>query len=273
MNDIDNHHIYISLTCISSRLPDIERVIHSLLNQTLPAQKIILNISHEPFLEDKGISESDLPPFVHQMIDRGRVELCYCANSGPYRKILPTLERYADSNVWIATADDDVIYPDNWLEGLVKVAKKYKCISAYRCRLILIENGHILPYNIWPLINSIFKEQFIERNQLDQPSLMFFPTGRDGILYHSSHLRDLKTLYNLRALAPFQDDISLKFYTLMKNIPVAIVPSPEKWESEVFPGTGHSGPTLWNLNQNGENDKAISRVLEYCKRRPQMDDA
>lgn len=273
MNDIENHNIYISLTCISSRLPDIDRVIHSLLNQTLSARKIILNISRDPFLEDKGISENDLSPFVHQMIDQGRVELYYCANSGPYRKILPTLERYADSNVWIATADDDVLYPDSWLEGLVKVSTKYKCISAYRCRLILIENGHLLPYNTWPLINSSFKEQFTEKNQIDQPSLIFFPTGRDGILYHSSHLRDLKTLYALQALAPLQDDITLKFYTLMKNIPVAIAPSLHEWESEVFPGTGHSGPTLWNLNQNGENDKAISRVLEYCKSLPHLNDA
>lgn len=265
MHSIENNKIYISFTSISSRIGDTDRVIHSLLAQSLRADKIIFNISREPFLEDLGISESDLSPFIRKAIADGRIELNYCTNFGPYRKILPTLERYSGSNFWVATADDDVIYPNSWLEGLIKSAAEHKSISAYRCRLLLVDNGRILPYNTWPLINSSFIEKFGGGGEFSKPSLMFFPTGRDGILYHSSHLSDLETLSALRRQAPFQDDIVLKFYTLMKNIPVSIAPSPERWEAEVFPGTGNSGPSLWNLNKDGENDKAIARVLDYCK--------
>lgn len=257
--------IYISMTSISSRIHDIEQVIYSLLNQSLVADKLILNISRGSFLKDNGISESDFSPFVREMIDNGRVELHYCVNTGPYRKIIPTLERYSNDAFWVATADDDVIYSRDWLNGLVQESLKYNCISAYRCRLLLVEDGKIFPYNSWPLINSSFIERFGGNGQFSKPSLMFFPTGRDGVLYHSTHLHDLKALSALQALAPFQDDIALKLYTLAKNIPVAIVPLDEKWESEIFPGTGNAGPTLWSLNKDGENDKVIARILDYSK--------
>ncbi|WP_338332035.1 hypothetical protein [Acetobacter sp. LMG 32666] len=260
-----NIPVFVSLTAIHERLYGLEHVLTSLLRQSVPPDKIILNISDQPFLLDKGIKKSDLPLSVQKMQASGQIEIHFVENTGPYRKILPTLERYAGAEFLVATVDDDVVYPPDWLKGLVDAIQKYKCVAAYRCRLMNMQGGEILPYNTWPLINEQFVGLVGDRLDLSAPSFAFFPTGRDGVIYHSSFFPDMTMLRELSRLAPFQDDIALKFATLNQQIPVSVCHPQQAWVSEhhVFSTVAGEDGGLWAINQGGENDLALKRVLQY----------
>nr|WP_279184935.1 hypothetical protein [Acetobacter syzygii] len=257
--------VFVSLTAIHERLHCLERVITSLLQQSLAPDKIILNISEQPFLLDQGIKKADLPLAVQEMHAKGQIEINFVENTGPYRKILPSLEKYSGLEFFIATVDDDVIYPSYWLKGLVEAIRRNKCVAAYRCRLMNMQDGGILPYNTWPLINEKFATFVGEQINLSAPSFAFFPTGRDGVIYHSSFFPDLAMLRDLSHLAQFQDDIALKFATLSRQIPACLCQPEQAWDSEhhVFSTVAGEGGGLWSINQGGENDIALQRVLQY----------
>ncbi|WP_454916396.1 hypothetical protein [Xanthobacter sediminis] len=256
--------VYVSLTTISSRLDVLDVVVHSLMNQTRPADKIILNISLEPFMLDRGIRFEDLPPRTRAAAASGTLELYYCRNTGPYRKVLPVLDRFADTDYLIATADDDVAYPPEWLEVLVATALEYRCIAAYRCREMTVAHNRLGPYNDWPLVTG---RAHLRNIRGRSPSLSLFPTGRDGVIYSSDHFRDKKALAHLQAIAPAQDDLAFKFLTLLQGVPVALAPreatsAAEQWE---FPEAGGGRKaTLWDLNRHGENDAAAARIAAWC---------
>ena len=80
----------IILTTISSRIKNIDKVLNSLLAQKLPANKIFIYISKDPYLLDRGIPESEIQLLKSSF--KGKVEFIYVVNHGPYRKILPYLE-------------------------------------------------------------------------------------------------------------------------------------------------------------------------------------
>lgn len=256
--------VYISMTTISRRLGTLDNVIGSLLTQTHHADKIILNISEEPYLLDAGVRAEDLPDQTKAWVAAGKVELHSGPNLGSYRKILPTLERYQGLDYWVATADDDVFYPEGWLEGLVRSASEHQCVAAYRCRLMRRDGDRVAPYLTWPLVGS-FSESSAYGVPADKPSLYLFPTGRGGVMYHSRHFRDLASLRELRELAPGQDDIALKFLTMIQNVPVILASIPgDKDVSAEFLGVD-DGPMLWVVNASGANDLAIMAILGWCR--------
>lgn len=50
----------------------------------------------------------------------------------------------------IVTADDDALYPENWLEGLWDIHEKYPgCVCCYRAHEITFEGGRVAPYQEW----------------------------------------------------------------------------------------------------------------------------
>ncbi len=62
-----------------------------------------------------------------------RLEIRTCAPWRSYKKIVPTL--LAHPGAFIATADDDLYYPADWLERLVAAAKGgagVACLRAHR---------------------------------------------------------------------------------------------------------------------------------------------
>ncbi len=248
--------LLVSLAVISDRLPALDYVLVTLLEQTLRPDKVMLAISPEPYLLDKGVRPDDLPPLTRREIAAGRVELMVVPNTGPYRKLLPTLERLAGTPGWVATADDDVLYPPRWLEGLVRAAGPAAAIACYRARIAGATATGMTPYETWPLVH---------RDTAVDPAggLGVFPTGRGGVLYPTLAFPDAAVMETLSALAPAQDDLAFRVATLLGGVP-AIPVSPaaagsRHWE---FPPAMGPSPNLYDgVNAGGANDKALARLV------------
>lgn len=261
--------VFVSFTTISSRLGLLSRMIDSLLAQTLRADRIILNLSRGPFLLDQGVAFSDLPRDVRSRVAAGDVEVYFTPNSGPYRKLLPTLRRFRGESFFVATADDDWVYPTDWLAGLHDLAASRAGIAAHRVRVMAVRDGRFLPYNAWPSVPP-------ERAALDQlapaaRNLLLCPGGGYGAMYHSSMFPDLDLLEELRALAPEQDDLAIRFVTLLSRIPVRIVGrTVEQGAAATHIGTSNDS-LFWLFNVKGGNDAALEQLVRYCGQRFKFD--
>jgi hypothetical protein len=108
-------NVVVSLTTIPSRLPHIEATIKSLLDQTLPPAKIVLNVPDYSERERRGY---DVPP---QLATLSVVEVHRCDDLGPATKLIPTLRRCRPDDL-IVVVDDDRIYPRTFLADLAAAA-------------------------------------------------------------------------------------------------------------------------------------------------------
>lgn len=211
--------IIVSMTSTSYRFNLVRYTLLSLLNQLVKPDKIILNISKQPYLKDEGILAV---PYWFKYYENNGVEINWVENTGPYRKLLPTFLLSNDSDI-IVTCDDDVIYGESWLGSLIKEHEKYPdSIVCGRARKP-VKNflGNLRSYSLWPVVNS-------DKNGMD-----LIPIGISGVLYKKS-LMDLDFLYDNRFLleAPKQDDLWYKISSARKKTNVRVATNTYKY---VFP--------------------------------------
>ena len=103
--------IIVSLSTYGKRLQEVYLAIESMMHQTLKPNKIVLALSEE----FKGSWK--IPELVNRQTKRG-LEILFCEDVRSFTKLLPTLKKYPQSI--IVTIDDDIIYPIDFLEYLVK---------------------------------------------------------------------------------------------------------------------------------------------------------
>ena len=218
--------VFISLTSIRGREGALQRTLDSLLAQQLPQDgrriELHLFLSKEPYLLDRGFEA--LPGFLRWRMARSqlgpglRLQVHWTANIGPYRKLLPLLERLSPeqqaADPLLITSDDDTLYPRDWLRRMVAAQERWGCVVAFRGRQMLLESGEVLPYRDWR-VNDL---------RLLEPSLLTVPTGKDGICYRLSQL-DWRVWDVERALtiAGHADDLWFKTHTLLTNTPSVLL--------------------------------------------------
>lgn len=124
-----------------------------------------------------------------------------CEDIGPSTKALPAMMAYP--NDIIVTADDDIIYPSNWLEGLVNTGKSYpgKIVAHRAHRVTLDRTGSICPYDRW--------EKCVQSNNRGD-DYGLFPTGVGGVLYPPGSIPESAfDIDTLKRLTYKNDDIWL----------------------------------------------------------------
>ena len=254
--------LFVSLTTIRSRLPQLAEVLRSLRGQSLRPDRVVLVLSEEPFGLDDGVRLSHLPREIIVFVEEGWLEILFSANTGPYRKLIPLLRRYRGLERLIVTVDDDTIYREHWLAGLVSVYETQRCVVAYRCRAMPVEDGHFRPYREWRLLPS-HGDSFGEVNPL-YTNLFTLPTGVGGVLYNSAFFDDLDFLDQLRKLAPFQDDLAFKAAMLCRRVPTfrvaddSNIGAKSAFHRPREPATSRS---LNSINGRGPNDKAWRQIV------------
>lgn len=102
--------IVVSLTTIPSRAAHLAPVLRSLLDQTEPADRILLalpriSLKGQPYPLPESLS---LPP---------GVDILPCEDIGPATKLLPALR--AEPDALVVVVDDDVIYPEGFIAALL----------------------------------------------------------------------------------------------------------------------------------------------------------
>lgn len=240
----------ISLTTISSRIDIVEKTLLSLLNQTVEPCSVRLYISREAHLLDEGVP--NIPESLQHLVraSHGKLIISYCPNFGPYRKLLPYLREFWGQSRLVVTADDDTIYPPNWLEELLNAHSMYGCQIASRGHCIHVDDGEIAPYRNWMRTR-------IEEN----PGIRIMPTGKDGILYDTAHFPiEVLDVDTAMTLAPTADDLWFRWHLARNNIPVYMVNTNYK---DSFEEADYESSLYRNYNKGGSNDRAIADINNY----------
>jgi hypothetical protein len=269
--------VLIGLTSIRGREGALVRCLESLLAQRLPPGgrpvELHLFLSREPYLLDPGFSE--VPEALQGLLSRSRpaalpLQLHWVDNSGPYRKLLPLLERLSPGqqalDPFLITADDDTLYPPDWLRRLVAAQERFGCVVGFRGRRLVLEDGLPAPYRAW----------ITEDRSLLEPSLLTVPTGKDGICYRLSQLdhrvRDLETALRIAGHA---DDLWFKAHGLLTGTPAVLL---HHSLSQEFPELRADGEPVekgaepeplrslfLTVNKRGGNDLVLERCLRYLR--------
>ena len=186
--------VVVSLTAISGRLKTLPRVLGTILGQSRPPDAVRLWLSSTPFLFDRGVEERDLPHPVRQLADQGRIEIRFTPNIGPHRKLVPMLREVSEVQdpPLIVTADDDVLYPQRWLEALCAGHERNPdAIICFRARRIRYGQRGLRPYTEWPVVD---RDDEVLGNDL-------VCTGVAGMLVH-------RDMFDARILGPEFEDVA-----------------------------------------------------------------
>ena len=230
-----NKELLISLTSYSKRFRTLPLVLYSLRNQSILPDKI------EVWIEEND--KSLLPDKIYNLKD---VKIKICENGlYSYKKIIPSLRE--DDNRFIATFDDDIIYPENSLEALILKSKKYpNDIIANRIHEIKLKNSLPDSYDKW------------EKNFLGENDLSFFTSGRGTLFPPKCFYKDIFNKKSFMELCPSADDIWLNWMAKLNDKKIRHSGIETKYTLIKVIKSG-----LWkkNVKQNF-NDVQIKRIIE-----------
>ncbi|MCE9239297.1 hypothetical protein [Bacteroides thetaiotaomicron] len=238
--------LIVSLTSYGNKLQLVYLTIESLLHQTVKPNKIILWLDQTKY----NIYES-IPMALHKQEERG-LEIRLCEDVGSYTKLVPALLNYPDAV--IISADDDIIYPIDFVERLYRAYQKdLSKIYFYRGHYILFnEDGSPKPYLEWVARGA------------KGCDIYNFPTGVSGIIYppHCYH-EDMTNKVLFLKLCPHADDVWFKAMTMLKGTLCEQIPTPH-FDSLFVPLDIDETSSLQSINVvNGGNDKQIKAVFDY----------
>ena len=132
--------ILVTMTSWHKRIGNVEAVVKTLLNQTLPADKIILNFC----IQDFPNLEEDFPESLRSLIEEHpQIETYwYIENYKAWKKHLHVIEIAGDDDLILST-DDDHLYPSDFIE------KMYVSYCYYAKQYPITLNRILLTHNCW----------------------------------------------------------------------------------------------------------------------------
>ena len=206
--------VVISLTTIKKRIKTtLPRTLWSILNQTHKAEKIYL---HSP--------ENIKYP--------GITCIKYDKDIGSALKLLPTLKYDVDE---IITIDDDIVYPEDFIENTLALSKKYSGAIGY--------SG----YNV----NSLLKENQINFDLRETKDVITCDIleGFLGVYYRKSFFDD--TIHNMPSLFRTIDDIWISGNLEKNGVKRYLAPYSKNYHLFDPDGGLHSHCNFYDINRQG----------------------
>ncbi|WP_146236825.1 hypothetical protein [Curtobacterium sp. MCBD17_030] len=194
----------VSLTTYGIREGFVFLTIESIARGQIRPRRLLLWLDERPIRK--------LPRSLRRLQRRG-LEIFWTEDIGPYKKIIPYVQSQRSPDVSVVTADDDVLYPVDWLYKIVQAARTQDSadVIAYRAHRFTMdqERGGAAPYNSWP-----------ECRSADASSLNF-ATGVSGVLYSSKFQGVLRAAgFEFKQSAPRADDVWLHAVALRHDMSV-----------------------------------------------------
>lgn len=238
--------LIVSLTSYPARMETIVQTLNSLMTQTMKPDKIILWLTTHQFPK----READVPLEVLDLRQYG-LSIEWCTREiRSYTKLVPALQKYPEAV--IVTADDDILYRRDWLEGLYKAyIKAPNQIHCYCSHSVLFDEDDVpLPYNKW---SNMGVESTSYRNLL---------MGVGGVLYPPSALYEDACNEGLfMKYAPHADDLWFWTMAVLNNTKIHMLHNHNSHTIPVYNVNNDSA--LYNLNSEGLNDIQFKSLLEY----------
>ena len=234
--------LIVSLTSYPARYPTLALTLKSLLDQQVAADQTILWLGENDY--------EALPESVTALVADG-LEIRSTRDVRSYTKPVPALA--AKPEAFIATADDDVHYPPDWLGRLVAGAlANPSAIVTLRAHLADCHaDGTLTAYADWEL------ETGVECSP--NPLRPLFATGVGGVLYPPGALHpDTQDIDAFMDLAPHADDVW--FFWMAARQGTAVVRAPGRFDIVNWPLSQETALMHENLYGN-RNDVQI-RAME-----------
>jgi hypothetical protein len=231
----------LSMTTQPHRLELVHHAIESIGRGTRKPSRFLL------WMTDAK-SYSELPSTLQRLKSRG-LEIHLTDDLGPHTKYYPYVHREPAFAAPLVTADDDVIYPEDWLAQLFRgYEANPSAIHCFRAHRIRMANARTTPYNSWaPCEDS-------------RPSHLNLITGVSGVIYPPEYLLHLKQSgTDFTRCCPHSDDIWLTVIALRGGFKIAqLYDTPRIFTTIPRSQTKR----LYNLNVIlGENQVQLMRTL------------
>ena len=236
----------VSLTSHLARVPWVHLAIESIARGSLKPARIVL------WLPEKD-GRSPLPETLLRLKERG-LQIRYTRDLGPHTKYYPYLGTDAALEGPLVTADDDILYPRDWLRALAVAHKSDPTvIHCHRARRMRLNPWHFEPYGSWEPATDT------------HPHPLNFAIGAAGIIYPTAFLRALKT-YGIAFLetCPTADDIWLHRVAYREGCLVAQV-APEWPHYPVIPASQITSLSRENLGK-GSNQIQLASTYTATER-------
>lgn len=238
--------VVISLTTYSKRIASVDKVISSLLNQTVLVDKIVL------WLDENETDFESLPNKLKSLVS-AVFEIRFCPNYKSYKKLIPTLKLFPKTTV--ITFDDDIEYPHDQVEKLlVAHFENPECVITNVARNIVVDNDVVQPYSTW---QHAFEEQ------VGKPLATLLPIGVGGVLYPSGSLnKEVSNVESFMKHAPHGDDLWFKCMTLANDRKVITTGAGYKLNQYQIDGTADIG--LWQ-SVNESTDSNVEQLVSILE--------
>lgn len=237
----DRPRVVISLTTIPSRIGRICRVVNSLIDQTSPADEIVLAI---PAHSRRERVEYRIP---NSLTSSSAVTIIRCDDLGPATKLLPTLEREQDPQSLVVAVDDDTVYPPEFIETLVHWHRLYP--------------DHVLGYRGWRVPKSMLwnDAEFVYGTRIRSPEPADIVTGVWGLAVQPRFFD--RGVFDVAAQTPeafFVDDVWFNGHLARCGVPRLVIPCRRPPMSSIL--TSVNG-LAYGVNRSGRNDEAAMRCF------------
>ena len=198
--------VIVSIMSFEEHFKALELSLYSLLTQSVQPDRIILWLSNEYEL-------SELPYYITRYIKNG-LEIRFVEDIGEYNKIIYALKEY--SNSIVVTAEDDIIYPKDWLKKLYhSYITNPQDIHLHRAMEVKLYNNNLTSIKNW---TTYVKEEMSEYSN--------FIVSEGGVLYPPNCFS--KEVFRediYRKNAPVNPDIWLWFMALVSKRKIRVVKS------------------------------------------------
>lgn len=238
----DGKELVVSLTSYPPRFNRLVAVLKTLIYQTVRPGSIELWVAKDDVAK--------LPRAIWELVDQSNwLKVKTTSDLRSYKKIVPALIENPDRH--LVTADDDVLYPREWLRSLLASwSGSHSQIVAHRAHSVMFcDSSEVAPYDTWPCALPAAEDVG-----------PLFPTGIGGVLYPARSLHEEVTnISSLLKLCPLADDIWLFW---MGRLAGSTVNLAKGFNIVNTPGSHHSGLAAHNVSRRG-NDEQLANMTAY----------
>lgn len=232
----------VCLTSYGERLAIVAHTIESIARGTVRPERLIL------WVDDPSFRVEHRPMLAR--LERRGLEILRCEDFGPHKKSYPYARDFADSGLPLVTADDDILYPGRWLEGLADYHRTDpEGFAGYRARRVSLDPaGQIARYHEW---------KAAEPGEIGHH---VFITGGAGAVFPSSLLRAMRDAGEFfMEVCPRADDIWINVMASRSGLKAHLLPSAHL-RAISYPRSQKNALHHWNVG-GGENDRQLRASL------------
>ncbi|MBP9837405.1 MAG: hypothetical protein KBC84_01695 [Proteobacteria bacterium] len=238
--------IVVSLTSYQERMPYLHLCLESLLSQDMQPSRVVL------WLAEGTVIDSSNRRLISGQIKRG-LEIRYCEDLRSYKKFFFAFQEF--SNSLVVTADDDFMYPKNWLSSLIDSYQK--CPEYLHChRAHYIEKNsanEIMPYSSW---------DWLSPGIIGPSHRLFVTTGAGAVFNPRLFSKEVFNREIFEKLCPTADDVWINAMLLMNGIKCQKVQKNTIHLPQIAEMHDEKRLSLVNV-ENGSNDLQIKKILNY----------